>query len=405
MKRLIYVVLMLLLTRGYASEVEISAFNQGVMTWINPNENGFYRVEWATSLNQEAWKADWAGLQHINATGEVMSVAIPLFYRVVFQPRQTNDMMIVPGGGQPGGPSYTFYMSKYETRCEEYADFLNDAQAYPNTARGSNVFINASGDAYFTPTFEANSLLFRLSDSRLFYNPSLPIGARYSVYPDYIGHPISGVSLYGAIKYCNWLTLHTGMTISDLCYSEGPSPTDWIPAHLSWDEWNDGFSDYERQQWVDNFRGYRLPMDNESSTANYYNEFYKAGAWTGSENTIYGYGRNAIGPQDANYLNSGDPFEELTFKSTPVGFYDGSIQLAGFHTASNYNQYGLFDITGNVQEIMADRYFSAWDTAVVRGGHWNQSSIHGYLHLTYRAEIQKTTTGRSIGFRVVSTGF
>lgn len=52
----------------------------------------------------------------------------------------------------------------------------------------------------------------------------------------------------------------------------------------------------------------------------------------------------------ANFLNSGDPFEPGT---TPVGYYDGSARQ-GYQTQDAYSLYGAYDMSGNVWEWCAD---------------------------------------------------
>ena len=43
-------------------------------------------------------------------------------------------------------------------------------------------------------------------------------------------HPVTGVSWYGAAKFCNWMTLIQNMPPSALAYVEGPDPSDWRAA-------------------------------------------------------------------------------------------------------------------------------------------------------------------------------
>jgi hypothetical protein len=52
---------------------------------------------------------------------------------------------LVSRGGQPGGPDYDFFMSKFETTNEQYLRFLNSAQASLKDARGSFMVFDRRG--------------------------------------------------------------------------------------------------------------------------------------------------------------------------------------------------------------------------------------------------------------------
>jgi formylglycine-generating enzyme required for sulfatase activity len=245
-------------------------------------------------------------------------------------------------------------------------------------------------------------IMFKITESRLLYNNTAPIGTRYTVNTDYLGHPITGISWYGAVKYCNWLTIEEGRGLAARCYTEGTEYTSWHPAHLTYAQWNDGFTDSERLQWVQNYAGFRLPMDQGNTSANYYNEFFKAASWSGTSSVLYGFGGGNISGQDANYNGSGDPYEPYTFETTPVGYYDGSNHGGSFQTRSNANQYGIFDLSGNVFEWQNDFWMDGQVYRFVRGGGWVDNS--GDLANTQSPDYPDPTwCYRALGFRVVSS--
>ncbi len=377
----------------------------GEITWDDVNTNGTYTVQWSSSL-QTNWSSDWSSLTKIAAAGGIMKAQIPMYFRIIHSPGPTPaaEMMLVSRGGQPQGPQYDFYMSKYEVRNEQFCDFLNDAQANPATERGAFMYFSANGNVYIN-SIDDRWVMFRISDSRLLYNPDELIGSRYSVYNDYLGHPITGVSWYGAVKYCNWLTIHEGRGLAQRCYQEGSTHTNWYPAHLTYPKMEDGFSDVERQQWIGNYAGFRLPMDHNSAEANYYNEFYKAAAWTGTSNSLYAHGRGTISGQDANYINSGDPYGAFVIKTTPVGYYDGSSHGGTFQTQSNANHWEIYDLSGNVYEWMTDAIHQTWnDSPNCRGGGWNSasSSCRSIDNTSLGTQFTYSTWSH-VGFRVVST--
>jgi formylglycine-generating enzyme required for sulfatase activity len=321
--------------------------------------------------------------------------------------RPDPELRLVKGGGQPGGPEYDFYMGKFEITNEEFVRFLNDAQANTNNIRGTNLWFDGAGNVWFNPAMQPErDEIFTVSDSRILYNPDFPVGARYHVSPDipgsggsYSDHPSAGMSWYGAVKYCNWLTIATGRGADQLCYREGTSRFEWAPVTCSPTNWAAGFfSMAEREHWL-RFRGFRLPMDNclgRSSVTNRFNEFLKAAAWSGSTNHLYGYGRSTVEPGDANYLND----EILLHNDTvPVGFFDGSDHGGRFRTRTNFNHYGIFDLSGSVLEWLTDAGTTNANDRASYGGCWMFNSTP----VQDRYYVDPYFTDSFRGFRVVTT--
>jgi hypothetical protein len=212
---------------------------------------------------------------------------------------------------------------------------------------------------------------------------------------------VAGVSWFGAVKFCNWLTVVTGRGEAERCYQEGPMPGDWKPVTAG--SWHLGlFSMGERQNLLA-YRGYRLPMS-KAGSFDPFNEFYKAAAWQPLThvNATYGFGRDTYDGQDGNFLNSGDFYDN---ESTPVGWYDGSIRdLFGdiFVTRANENAYDIYDLSGNVSEWGNDFFAEGVTTSrtVTGGSHSENVSSHA-------ASFREARTVSSIipflGFRVVTT--
>lgn len=84
--RLVFALLTLASLTLHADEVQIlSLTTNGSLTWTGPATKGAYRVEWAPSVNGP-WSASWAALTNVPATGASVTVAVPMFYRVVYSP-------------------------------------------------------------------------------------------------------------------------------------------------------------------------------------------------------------------------------------------------------------------------------------------------------------------------------
>jgi len=339
------------------------------------------------------------------------------------------EMCGVSGGGQPSGPEYSFYISKYEITNEQFVVFLNEERAASKRSAESYVVFDAFGNAFLGPS-AGRETQFQPTYWRLFSITNMYWGTqtgieyrsgRYAVAAGRGKHPVIGVSWFGAVRYCNWLTVRTGMGEKQCCYSMGPSSEDWHPANVTYRQWVKSFNAEQRREWVVKYRGFRLPMDDGKKRASPYNEYYKAAAWNGKKNTRYAFGRDAIGPADANYGGSGDPCERSLVRTTPVGYYDGTVR-DGFRTRVNENLYGVYDLSGNAAELMEDcpRSSSLLARAlgrrelgyrIARGGSWSGRPLYRVwlgsaealkTNLRFQ-EVAAISTHDWVGFRVVRT--
>ncbi|MGB0717172.1 MAG: SUMF1/EgtB/PvdO family nonheme iron enzyme, partial [Phycisphaerae bacterium] len=299
------------------------------------------------------------------------------------------------------GPTHRFRWATTEVTNSDFARFLNDVEVDGGESpRSRNVARDP--DSGTLTILDDGTLLYQTNadneESRIEYDPLAPLGIRYKADVAYGNHPVNFVSWYGAVKYCNWLTHVQGMA-DQIVYLEGPTAADWRPV-----------TD-DPKSLLELF-GFRLPMDGGAEEAGEHNEWYKvASARFDEENeytfdAIYGFGRDEIGNEDANFLNSGDPFDGST---TPVGFYDGRTYNGGgdgtigngneFSTAPNINAYGIHDLSGNVSEWMHDRD----PQHVVRGGNLDNAASSDRLKVVSRAFFAPQSVSRAIGFRVAQS--
>ncbi len=315
-------------------------------------------------------------------------------------PNPRMEMMLVDGGG--AGPQYDFLIGKYEVTNEQFAMFLNDAQADAGqTPRGSSLLFRLDGRMDTL----GGTFMFRPHyggyESRIVYNGDATIGARYRVLHGYARHPVTGVSWLGALKFCNWLTIVDGLGDDARAYTEGPHVNNWQAGSIG--------------ELIEDVRGYRLPMDNlgsatgfVSNQVNDYNEWYKAASYdpaapsfarlgiygetVPADHWFYGFGRDTLQPSDAHYDSGLTPF----VGTAPVGYFNGKEWLCanGGSTRDSDNQYGLYDMTGNVAEWLQDQTSSGM--RATRGG----TTTSNPLALTRDSQLLETTAG-TIGFRVV----
>lgn len=328
-------------------------------------------------------------------------------------------MRVVPAGG--AGPDYAFKVGRFEVTNDQFSDFLNDAEYDGGaTVRGSNVVFQptgevmlANGESLFAPAGVDPS-------SQIEYDPSAPVGVRYSSVPAYGDHPVTSVSWIAAAKFCNWLTIVEGYSAGDCCYAEGPNSLDWRPVTISAADWMARDLNAAERQALIGLRGYRLPMDNLGSAMgpvgaqeNAFNEWYKAAAYdpagppvdragpagevVTARHWIYGFGRDSVIGKDANYAGNGDPFDDGT---APIGYFDGVNALSnGDVTNDTNNPYGMYDMSGNVREWLQDRDSGRIGRHAVRGGGFLGSPTD--LTNTLRTSENRRARVATVGFRVV----
>ncbi|MCX7040720.1 MAG: SUMF1/EgtB/PvdO family nonheme iron enzyme [Spirochaetes bacterium] len=192
-------------------------------------------------------------------------------------------------------------------------------------------------------------------------------------------HPVVGVSWFGAVAFCNFLSERDGREKAyDLSgWRCDPSKT-----------------------------GYRLPTEAEWE--------YAARSSDGRQ---YPWG-NEMGKKNANFADSSDPFESLSppftqsgGPTTPVGFYNGKT-YGSLMTEDSRSPFWIYDMTGNVQEWCGDwkgQYGRKEETdpkgpafglfRVCRGGTW--ASHERGLRCTARsATLAPGATSYDTGFRV-----
>lgn len=215
----------------------------------------------------------------------------------------------------------SLYMGVFEISNQQYCNFLNAAKT-AGTIEVRNNLVYAAGDTnifFFTNLYAA-------------YSSIGWDGNNFSVIDFRARHPVVGVMWYGAIAYCNWLSRQQNLPE---CYNI-----------------HSGTCDFTKN-------GFRLPTEAEweyAGRAAQYNPYY-----------IFPWGNDSTNFSLANWPGSGDPYETGSYPyTTPIGFYNGQLHLkteynwpgaqSSFQTSNGANAFGLYDMAGNVWELINDWY-------------------------------------------------
>ena len=313
---------------AWAQNPVITSFpGTGTLTWENPSNFVFnYRVEWA-SRAEGPW-SDFtctAPLDYIIPTGAVMSASVPMFYRIVAD-YTPPGMVQIPGGTNEGtnplaaGESYIpdYYPATYSLSV----DFFCMDQCEVTKALWDEVYAWAITNGY---TFD-NAGSGKATN-----------------------HPVHSVNWYDCVKWCNARSEKEGRpavyTVGGVVYRTGQN------------------DDVEQAAAA----GYRLPTREEWEYAARGGAVSRRFPWSDSDE---------IQHARANY-ESTTMFSFLSYDTSPTrGFHptynDGIIPYTSPVGSFAANEYGLYDMAGNVREWCFDRFPDEEGTnRVYRSGAWS----------------------------------
>jgi len=243
---------------------------------------------------------------------------------------------------------YDFFMGKYLVTNANFVEFLNEKDVTVDGYFKGQKMIDMDSD-YVQIAHDGN--VFFLKEWEDYELNEIDIG----------NYPVVGVSFYGALSYCNWLS----------------EKEDLVPAYEDW----------KLKGAPENVFGYRLPESDEW-------EYAARGGADGDE-TIFAGGNNlnAVGWYYGNSNETGSSnFQEPGFNA---GRGTHSVGL------KQPNELGIYDMSGNVNEWT--NTVQAEFRLIIRGGSWEDSSNDCEINIF--SDSLPNAPSNSTGFRVVKTRF
>ena len=126
------------------AQVQITTFHaNGRLTWTNSQAASICHVEWAPTLTS-SWSRSWADLQNILTSNAEVTVAVPMFYRVVAEPLLlTNGLALyLPfnGNTEDASPYQNDGLNSGATLAPDKDNHAN--RAYSFDGSGSQIVVN-----------------------------------------------------------------------------------------------------------------------------------------------------------------------------------------------------------------------------------------------------------------------
>ncbi len=260
-----------------------------------------------------------------------------------------------------------FSIAVYEVTNSQFANWLNDAY------RQGIIFYTSEGDDRGMIRDKENRLLFKTFEaseySQITATEETLTGLSFAPLPDRGDYPVIEVSWYGAAAFCR----------DHQCR---------LPTEAEWEK-AAGVARDQTEQPVKKFR--------------------------------FGFGQDQIDRSWANYRDSDRPINYFTVRTTPVGFYNGINKLPlqnsdpeQLTTHNAQSPYGVYDMSGNVWEWVADWYATSYPDdlpiqdpdgpssgiqRVAKGGCYD--SLADGVRVAERLGLTPDYTDAFTGFRIV----
>ena len=341
--------------------------SEGWITWSNDAVGAAYLIERTYDLSTPHWEPIVRGVASNSIVSlKITDLAPPPGMR--YLPGGMFTMGDILGDLNNATPVHMvllspFYLQEREVTVAQFAKVLQWAHE-----RGK-VAISGDGKAVLDSK-GTNLMEYGKYNSEIVFQ-----SGSFGVRSNHANSPAPYVSWYGAVSYCNWL--------SEI---EGREPC------------------YDLETWACDFtkEGYRLPTEAE----------WECAARGGYEGMRFPWGdTNVITHSRANYQSSTNTVYDV---SPTIGLHpDYADNVPPSSPVGSFapNNYGLYDMSGNVWEWVWDwssRYSSAFQVnplgpisgefAVFRGGSWLTKAGSTTVASRYRSS-RRYSTVEDVGFR------
>jgi len=352
----------------HANEIIVDSLDRpGMLTFEEVPDAIRYRVEWTHDVT-EGWTnfagdtGQWMDAIPTTGTGTV-TVAVPMFYRVVAEIPPTG-MVFIPAGA--------FVMG-------------NSTNAFPESEGSTNELPQHEvyTDAFFCDKYEVTEIVY----AEICWATAYLVYSFSGSYPSILtNEPIDKVNWYDAVKWCN-------------ARSEAEALT---PVYYTDAAFSNVYRSGEIEPFVDwTAEGYRLPTEAE----------WEKAARGGIPDTRFPWNdyTNKISHEKANYY---------AISSFPYDLSQGTHPLYGGNSAPvgsfSSNSYGVYDMAGNVMEWcwywFDETYYEISPALNPKGPPAGLAKVHrggdAYAHAPYlrcssRLASPPPAADISIGFRCV----
>ncbi|MGF1533189.1 MAG: SUMF1/EgtB/PvdO family nonheme iron enzyme [Bernardetiaceae bacterium] len=256
-----------------------------------------------------------------------------------------------------------FYMDETEITNNEYRQFIEEFSSMPADSAAAESDEDLSEEEIKEKYYPDTTVWLR----DFSYHYGDPMVENYYSHPAYDDYPVVGIDWHAAHKFCEWRTQY----LNEAREGQGkfPMPKFRLPSEAEWEYASRGGRDIAKYPW--------------------------GGPYV----------RNARGCALAN------------FKPGRGNYYDDGFQYTNPVGAYFPNDFGLYDMAGNVSEWCEDAYAEnsvplVWDLnpiyydeneprKIIRGGSWKDIAF--YIETGTRAFEYQDSARSFIGFRCVVT--